>query len=237
MKRLANLECAIALGITAFVAAAGCVDPAGKLTEFEERVGNNAGDGDGGDGDGGDGDGDGDKDLPEGAAADISGRFVVGLELSNLAPGAPIRLLAENVYTGDETGGELSLTFFPLDSAGNLVASDMNPGTDAQIPTMSDVDADGLFRTVIIDGEVPQAANPITFTPITLTINDLDSVILSADGFCGVFDDAVSSTGTPLTGTTAALRVGDDDIGNQLPAVDQLFNCEQLQEQLDSAAN
>lgn len=102
---------------------------------------------------------------------------------------------------------------------------------------MSDVDADGLFRTVIIDGEVPQAANPITFTPITLTINDLDSVILSADGFCGVFDDAVSSTGTPLTGTTAALRVGDDDIGNQLPAVDQLFNCEQLQEQLDSAAN
>lgn len=225
MTRFAILESATVLCIAALLVTTGCVDPEGKLTEFEERLPEPVPPAEGC----------ADRGLPEGVPADISGRFVIGLEVSNLAPGNPVRLISDNVYTGDGTGGELSVLFFPLDkNSGQKVASEDNPGEDAQIPSSGTVDDGGYFETNFVDGEVPAEANPIIPASIKLTINDLCQVTLSENGYCGVFEDAVSSTGTPLVGNLAALRVADDAIGGELPATEDLaYNCELLQVELD----
>ena len=224
---MTTLRALLVASLAVAFASTGCVDPRENLEAFGERV---TGDGDG------DGDGD---DCTMGltsAPADLSGRFVVGLELANLAPGAPIRLLADVTYDGDETGGAITVNYVPLDMNGFEVDSERTPGEDAIILTMGTVDENGCFTTAIDDGEVPASANPITMTSIGLTINDLDNVTLSVDGFCGTFEDGISSTGTPLMGNTGAVRVGDDDIGFDLPPITEIsFDCAGVESELAEA--
>ena len=185
-----------------FLVSAGCVDPASRNDDFNERVVDAA-------------------IVPDRAVAgtaDIGGWFFLTIDPKSLSPGSYLSYLAEVQMTldGDNTTIDL-FKLYPLDFE---TLEHVAPAVDPSEWTALPVDfATGTFTFALEGVVIPGRTNSILVgSPVTID-GDLQAFTIDEDFFCGELTGMVVETGSALDGSTfGAQRVGENDIGAALPA-------------------
>jgi hypothetical protein len=189
------------LSVAALAPLAGCVDPAGKFDEFENRVIDaRPGGGNGG-----------------GAIHDVTGEFLLGLRPA-FSPGDVIQFLVTSSLTETAGGATLDLAIQPL-TAEKCTGNGGQPVGDELEETGIDVNTTGEFTVVFTKARVDSQANDVSCSIIEADVG-LTGVLRSADLFCGqVAGEVFRPAGVPpLDGSTfAAIRVAPGTLGGDLP--------------------
>jgi hypothetical protein len=187
-------------------AATGCVSPRDRFDEFGARVIDATL-----------------ADRPEGAFADITGEFLVGVA-TTLDPSLPLLFLATiDVEIDNGTGtGTGQFEFQPLEAS-------RCPGNDGLVPVGDpfaipdvEIEEDGGFQAGFT-GMLPGEANNVSCSTVRVEIT-FDAVIRSTEVWCGLIMGRVVTTNTSINGSTfGAIRIEPGTLGDDLP--DPLLQC------------